>query len=137
MAGAAVLRVRRKRGGPEPAEALLLACKRRRAEPVGTDLFKLAATVSSKVLGRAGRGGAGRPGLLEGVGKQRLSLAAPGGALGLPCGCGGLESGPEQRRPVPGTEGPARRLLLRCDSATGRSTVASAMSWAQHSLFYT
>ncbi|NXQ56413.1 S7A6O protein, partial [Anthoscopus minutus] len=48
MAGAAVLRVRRKRGGPEPAEALLLACKRRRAEPVGTDLFKLVATVSSK-----------------------------------------------------------------------------------------
>ncbi|NXH45992.1 S7A6O protein, partial [Dicaeum eximium] len=48
MAGAAVLRVRRKRGGPEPAEALLLACKRRRAEPVETDLFKLVATVSSK-----------------------------------------------------------------------------------------
>ncbi|NWS23404.1 S7A6O protein, partial [Polioptila caerulea] len=44
----AVLRVRRKRGGPEPAEALLLACKRRRAEPVETDLFKLVATVSSK-----------------------------------------------------------------------------------------
>ncbi|XP_063267029.1 probable RNA polymerase II nuclear localization protein SLC7A6OS [Prinia subflava] len=48
MAGAAVLRVRRKRGGPEPAEALLLACKRRRAEPVETNLFKLVATVSSK-----------------------------------------------------------------------------------------
>ncbi|XP_066183923.1 probable RNA polymerase II nuclear localization protein SLC7A6OS isoform X2 [Sylvia atricapilla] len=48
MAGAAVLRVRRKRGGPEPAEALLLACKRRRAEPVENDLFKLVATVSSK-----------------------------------------------------------------------------------------
>ncbi|NXO90413.1 S7A6O protein, partial [Certhia brachydactyla] len=45
---AAVLRVRRKRGGPEPAEALLLACKRRRAEPVETNLFKLVATVSSK-----------------------------------------------------------------------------------------
>ncbi|NXO20424.1 S7A6O protein, partial [Cisticola juncidis] len=44
----AVLRVRRKRGGPEPAEALLLACKRRRAEPVETNLFKLVATVSSK-----------------------------------------------------------------------------------------
>ncbi|NXS02659.1 S7A6O protein, partial [Oxylabes madagascariensis] len=48
MAGAAVLRVRRKRGGPEPAEALLLACKRRRAEPVENNLFKLVATVSSK-----------------------------------------------------------------------------------------
>ncbi|XP_063023889.1 probable RNA polymerase II nuclear localization protein SLC7A6OS isoform X1 [Melospiza melodia melodia] len=48
MAGAAVLRVRRKRGGSEPAEALLLACKRRRAEPVENNLFKLAATVSSK-----------------------------------------------------------------------------------------
>ncbi|NXA07844.1 S7A6O protein, partial [Sapayoa aenigma] len=48
MAGAAVLRVRRKRGGPEPAEALLLACKRRRAEPVERSLFKLVATVSSK-----------------------------------------------------------------------------------------
>ncbi|XP_032926065.1 probable RNA polymerase II nuclear localization protein SLC7A6OS isoform X2 [Catharus ustulatus] len=48
MAGAAVLRVRRKRGGPEPAEALLLACKRRRAEPVETNLFKLVTTVSSK-----------------------------------------------------------------------------------------
>ncbi|XP_066413632.1 probable RNA polymerase II nuclear localization protein SLC7A6OS isoform X1 [Molothrus aeneus] len=48
MAGAAVLRVRRKRGGSEPAEALLLACKRRRAEPVENNLFKLVATVSSK-----------------------------------------------------------------------------------------
>ncbi|XP_005052611.1 PREDICTED: probable RNA polymerase II nuclear localization protein SLC7A6OS isoform X2 [Ficedula albicollis] len=48
MAGAAVLRVRRKRGGPEPAEALLLACKRRRAEPVENSLFKLVTTVSSK-----------------------------------------------------------------------------------------
>ncbi|CAN8186774.1 unnamed protein product [Coccothraustes coccothraustes] len=48
MAAAAVLRVRRKRGGPEPAEALLLACKRRRAEPVENNLFKLVATVSSK-----------------------------------------------------------------------------------------
>ncbi|NXY15397.1 S7A6O protein, partial [Atrichornis clamosus] len=48
MAGAAVLRVQRKRGGPEPAEALLLSCKRRRAEPVETSLFKLVATVSSK-----------------------------------------------------------------------------------------
>ncbi|NXB69360.1 S7A6O protein, partial [Donacobius atricapilla] len=45
---AAVLRVRRKRGGPEPAEALLLACKRRRAEPVESNLFRLVATVSSK-----------------------------------------------------------------------------------------
>lgn len=61
MAGAAVLRVRRKRGGPEPAEALLLACKRRRAEPVETNLFKLVTTVSSKVAGQAGRRGwAGR-----------------------------------------------------------------------------
>ncbi|XP_071423439.1 probable RNA polymerase II nuclear localization protein SLC7A6OS isoform X1 [Pithys albifrons albifrons] len=48
MAGAAVLRVRRKRGGPEPAEALLLACKRRREEPVERSLFKLVATVCSK-----------------------------------------------------------------------------------------
>ncbi|NWR36580.1 S7A6O protein, partial [Tachuris rubrigastra] len=48
MACAAVLRVRRKRGGPEPAEALLLACKRRREEPVERNLFKLVATVSSK-----------------------------------------------------------------------------------------
>ncbi|NWU18462.1 S7A6O protein, partial [Cephalopterus ornatus] len=48
MASAAVLRVRRKRGGPEPAEALLLACKRRREEPVERSLFKLVATVSSK-----------------------------------------------------------------------------------------
>ncbi|NXK41023.1 S7A6O protein, partial [Piprites chloris] len=45
---AAVLRVRRKRGGPEPAEALLLACKRRRQEPLERSLFKLVATVSSK-----------------------------------------------------------------------------------------
>ncbi|NXU83271.1 S7A6O protein, partial [Xiphorhynchus elegans] len=48
MAGAAVLRVRRKRGGPDPAEALLLACKRRREEPVEQSLFRLAATVSSR-----------------------------------------------------------------------------------------
>ncbi|XP_068812375.1 probable RNA polymerase II nuclear localization protein SLC7A6OS [Struthio camelus] len=53
MERAAVLRVKRKRGGPEPAEALLLACKRRRAEPGGPPrlekgLFKLVATVSSK-----------------------------------------------------------------------------------------
>lgn len=53
MEQAAVLRVRRKRGGPEPAEALLLACKRLRtdsgAQPVERNLFKLVATVSSKV----------------------------------------------------------------------------------------
>ncbi|NWQ62810.1 S7A6O protein, partial [Neopipo cinnamomea] len=48
MSSAAVLRVQRKRGGPEPAEALLLACKRRREEPVERSLFKLVATVSSK-----------------------------------------------------------------------------------------
>ncbi|OPJ78150.1 probable RNA polymerase II nuclear localization protein SLC7A6OS isoform X2 [Patagioenas fasciata] len=52
MEQAAVLRVRRKRGGPEPAEALLLACKRLRtdsgAQPVERNLFKLVATVSSK-----------------------------------------------------------------------------------------
>ncbi|XP_017679882.1 PREDICTED: probable RNA polymerase II nuclear localization protein SLC7A6OS isoform X2 [Lepidothrix coronata] len=48
MSSAAVLRVRRKRGGPEPAEALLLACKRRREEPPERSLFKLVATVSSK-----------------------------------------------------------------------------------------
>ncbi|NXT22749.1 S7A6O protein, partial [Syrrhaptes paradoxus] len=53
MERAAVLRVKRKRGGPEPAEALLLACKRRRSEsggeqPVERSLFKLVATVSSQ-----------------------------------------------------------------------------------------
>ncbi|NXP43597.1 S7A6O protein, partial [Heliornis fulica] len=53
MEQAAVLRVKRKRGGPEPAEALLLACKRLRtesgdAQPVERSLFKLVATVSSK-----------------------------------------------------------------------------------------
>ncbi|KAM6300380.1 putative RNA polymerase II nuclear localization protein SLC7A6OS [Aegotheles albertisi] len=53
MERAAVLRVKRKRGGPEPAEALLLACKRLRterggAQPVERSLFKLVATVSSK-----------------------------------------------------------------------------------------
>ncbi|NXJ67023.1 S7A6O protein, partial [Rostratula benghalensis] len=50
---AAVLRVQRKRGGTEPAEALLLACKRLRTEGGGggqpvKSLFKLVATVSSK-----------------------------------------------------------------------------------------
>ncbi|NWU48387.1 S7A6O protein, partial [Dromas ardeola] len=53
MERAAVLRVKRKRGGPEPAEALLLACKRLRTDcggdrPVERSLFKLLATVSSK-----------------------------------------------------------------------------------------
>ncbi|NXI46509.1 S7A6O protein, partial [Galbula dea] len=61
MERAAVLRVRRKRGGTEPAEALVLACKRLRteegssgggdggtAQPVERSLFKLVATVSSK-----------------------------------------------------------------------------------------
>ncbi|NXE80630.1 S7A6O protein, partial [Cochlearius cochlearius] len=53
MERAAVLRVKRKRGGTEPAEALLLACKRLRTEqgdapPVERSLFKLVATVSSK-----------------------------------------------------------------------------------------
>ncbi|KAM9623822.1 putative RNA polymerase II nuclear localization protein SLC7A6OS isoform 2-T2 [Morphnus guianensis] len=53
MEPAAVLRVKRKRGGTEPAEALLLACKRLRtecggAQPVERSLFKLVATVSSK-----------------------------------------------------------------------------------------
>ncbi|XP_072202998.1 probable RNA polymerase II nuclear localization protein SLC7A6OS [Excalfactoria chinensis] len=53
MERAAVLRVQRKRGGAEPAEALLLACKRLRAEPgqgapVEKGVFKLVATVSSK-----------------------------------------------------------------------------------------
>ncbi|NXY89809.1 S7A6O protein, partial [Alcedo cyanopectus] len=58
-ASGAVLRVKRKRGGTEPAEALLLACKRLRTEesggggggggePVERNLFKLVATVSSK-----------------------------------------------------------------------------------------
>lgn len=54
MERAAVLRVKRKRGGTEPAEALLLACKRLRtecggAQPVERSLFKLVATVTSKV----------------------------------------------------------------------------------------
>ncbi|OXB53188.1 hypothetical protein ASZ78_001299 [Callipepla squamata] len=54
MERAAVLRVRRKRGGAEPAEALVLACKRLRAEPgqdaaVEKGVFKLVATVCSKV----------------------------------------------------------------------------------------
>ncbi|XP_005444699.2 probable RNA polymerase II nuclear localization protein SLC7A6OS isoform X1 [Falco biarmicus] len=53
MERSAVLRVKRKRGGTEPAEALLLACKRLRterggAQPVERSLFKLVATVSSK-----------------------------------------------------------------------------------------
>ncbi|KAM8983162.1 putative RNA polymerase II nuclear localization protein SLC7A6OS isoform 1-T1 [Ara ararauna] len=54
MEGAAVLRVKRKRGGTEPAEALLLACKRMRTEDGGgaqaveRNLFKLVATVCSK-----------------------------------------------------------------------------------------
>ncbi|XP_074957792.1 putative RNA polymerase II nuclear localization protein SLC7A6OS isoform X2 [Phalacrocorax aristotelis] len=59
MERAAVLRVKRKRGGTEPVEALLLACKRLRtehggggggggAQPVERSLFKLVATVSSK-----------------------------------------------------------------------------------------
>ncbi|XP_075571531.1 putative RNA polymerase II nuclear localization protein SLC7A6OS isoform X2 [Pelecanus crispus] len=54
MERAAVLRVKRKRGGTEPAEALLLACKRLRTDcggdgqPVERSLFKLVATVSSK-----------------------------------------------------------------------------------------
>ncbi|XP_061200082.1 probable RNA polymerase II nuclear localization protein SLC7A6OS isoform X1 [Neopsephotus bourkii] len=54
MEGSAVLRVQRKRSGTEPAEALLLACKRLRMEDVGgalaveRNLFKLVATVSSK-----------------------------------------------------------------------------------------
>lgn len=63
MERAAVLRVKRKRGGTEPAEALLLACKRLRTDcggdgPVERSLFKLLATVSSKVLPpRRGRPG--------------------------------------------------------------------------------
>ncbi|NXG61944.1 S7A6O protein, partial [Hemiprocne comata] len=53
MERGAVLRVKRKRGGTEPAEALLLACKRLRtesggAQPVERNLFKLVATVPSK-----------------------------------------------------------------------------------------
>uniref|UniRef100_A0A8C3KJQ6 Probable RNA polymerase II nuclear localization protein SLC7A6OS n=1 Tax=Calidris pygmaea TaxID=425635 RepID=A0A8C3KJQ6_9CHAR len=51
MERAAVLRVKRKRGGTEPAEALLLACKRPRTgggPPVEKGLFTLVATVSSK-----------------------------------------------------------------------------------------
>ncbi|NXK56503.1 S7A6O protein, partial [Chauna torquata] len=53
MERAAVLRVQRKRGGAEPAGALLLACKRLRTEPgeappVERSLFRLVATVSSK-----------------------------------------------------------------------------------------
>uniref|UniRef100_A0A6J0UL03 Probable RNA polymerase II nuclear localization protein SLC7A6OS n=1 Tax=Pogona vitticeps TaxID=103695 RepID=A0A6J0UL03_9SAUR len=57
MERAAVLRVKRKRGGPSPAEALLLACKRLRTEEgaasaggdgVEKNLFKLVATVASE-----------------------------------------------------------------------------------------
>ncbi|XP_007429236.1 probable RNA polymerase II nuclear localization protein SLC7A6OS [Python bivittatus] len=62
METAAVLRVKRKRGGPLPAEALVLACKRLRTEPgaaaasssspgegeVEKTLFKLVATVNSE-----------------------------------------------------------------------------------------
>ncbi|XP_053127168.1 probable RNA polymerase II nuclear localization protein SLC7A6OS [Hemicordylus capensis] len=58
MEGAAVLlRVKRKRGGPVPAEALVLACKRLRTEEeaaaaaqdgVEKNLFKLVATVASE-----------------------------------------------------------------------------------------
>ncbi|XP_038223811.1 probable RNA polymerase II nuclear localization protein SLC7A6OS isoform X4 [Dermochelys coriacea] len=54
MERAAVLRVKRKRGGSEPAEALVIACKRQRTEPepardpVEKSLFKLVATVSSQ-----------------------------------------------------------------------------------------
>nr|XP_056718495.1 probable RNA polymerase II nuclear localization protein SLC7A6OS [Euleptes europaea] len=56
MERAAVVRVKRKRGGSAPAEALLLACKRLRTEPevagasgdgVEKNLFKLVATVAS------------------------------------------------------------------------------------------
>lgn len=60
MERAAVLRVKRKRGGSAPAEALLLACKRLRTESevadaaaggdgVEKNLFKLVATVASQV----------------------------------------------------------------------------------------
>ncbi|XP_015285203.1 PREDICTED: probable RNA polymerase II nuclear localization protein SLC7A6OS [Gekko japonicus] len=59
MERAAVLRVKRKRGGSAPAEALLLACKRLRTESEAADateggdgveknLFKLVATVASQ-----------------------------------------------------------------------------------------
>ncbi|XP_074824681.1 putative RNA polymerase II nuclear localization protein SLC7A6OS isoform X2 [Natator depressus] len=54
MERTAVLRVKRKRGGSEPAEALVIACKRQRTEPgpapapVEKSLFKLVATVSSQ-----------------------------------------------------------------------------------------
>ncbi|XP_048371156.1 probable RNA polymerase II nuclear localization protein SLC7A6OS [Sphaerodactylus townsendi] len=59
MEGAAVVRVKRKRGGSAPAEALLLACKRQRTESedagasaggdgVEKNLFKLVATVDSQ-----------------------------------------------------------------------------------------
>ncbi|CAM2100924.1 unnamed protein product [Caretta caretta] len=54
MERAAVLRVKRKRGASEPAEALVIACKRQRTEPgpapapVEKSLFKLVATVSSQ-----------------------------------------------------------------------------------------
>ncbi|KYO25441.1 probable RNA polymerase II nuclear localization protein SLC7A6OS [Alligator mississippiensis] len=51
MERAAVLRVKRKRGGPEPAEALVLSCKRPRTEQGGDierNLFTLVATVASQ-----------------------------------------------------------------------------------------
>lgn len=47
-----MLRVKRKRGGPEPAEALVLSCKRPRTEQGGDierNLFTLVATVASQV----------------------------------------------------------------------------------------
>lgn len=77
---AAVLRVKRKRSA-EPAEALVLACKRLRSDPVQlaaqntppegleraaeNNVFQLVATVRSQVLGRDG---AGVEGILETTG---------------------------------------------------------------------
>lgn len=58
MERAAVLRVKRKRGGSVPVEALVLACKRPRTEQEATaaggdgvekNLFKLVTTVASEV----------------------------------------------------------------------------------------
>ncbi|XP_071973864.1 probable RNA polymerase II nuclear localization protein SLC7A6OS [Engystomops pustulosus] len=44
---AAVLRVKRKRGA-DPVQALIISCKRSRPEDVSTQVFKIAATVSSQ-----------------------------------------------------------------------------------------
>lgn len=98
MERAAVLRVQRKRGGAEPAEALLLACKRLRAEPgqgapVERGVFKLVATVSSKVpLGSSGRR---RPRGWVRVGRAGAGAGAGGAGAGAGAGAGEADAGAE------------------------------------------